>query len=61
MTEKEKTLLAGCVKGDKAAWEAFVLQYSTFAYSTIRKTLTLHQTELPSTEKRSKPDSILRA
>ena len=42
MTEKEKTLLAGCVKGDKAAWNAFVLQYSKLAYSTIRKTLTLH-------------------
>ena len=44
MTEKEKTLLAGCVKGDKAAWNAFVLQYSKLAYSTIKKTLTLHHT-----------------
>ena len=42
MTEKEKTLLAGCVKGDKAAWDALVLQYSKLAYSTIKKTLTLH-------------------
>ena len=45
MTEKEKTLLAGCVKGDKVAWDAFVLQYSKLAYSTIRKTLALHHTE----------------
>ena len=42
MTEKEKALLAGCMKGDKAAWDALVLQYSKLAYSTIRKTLTLH-------------------
>ncbi len=42
MTEKEKTLLAGCVNGDKAAWDALVLQYSKLAYSTIKKTLTLH-------------------
>jgi len=39
MTEKEKTLLAGCVKGDKAAWDAFVQQYSNLVYHTIRKTL----------------------
>jgi len=45
LTEKEKTLLAGCVKGDKVAWDAFVLQYSKLAYSTIRKTLTLHHAE----------------
>ena len=44
MTEKEKTLLAGCLKGDKAAWDALVLQYSKLAYSTIRNTLTLHHT-----------------
>jgi len=44
MTEKEKTLLAGCVKGDKAAWNAFVLQYSKLAYSTLSSTLTLHHT-----------------
>jgi RNA polymerase sigma factor (sigma-70 family) len=42
MTEREKALLAGCVEGDKAAWDALVLQYSKLAYSTIRKTLTLH-------------------
>jgi len=45
MTEKEKTLLAGCVKGDKAAWDALVVQYSALVYHTIRKTLTLHCSE----------------
>ena len=45
MTDKEKTLLAGCLKGEKAAWDAFVLQYSSLVYHTIRKTFTLHHTE----------------
>jgi hypothetical protein len=42
MHEKEQSLVAGCLRGDKAAWDAVVLQYSKLAYSTIRKTLTLH-------------------
>jgi hypothetical protein len=42
MTEKEKTLIAGCVKGEKAAWDALVLQYSKLAFSKIRKTFVLH-------------------
>ena len=42
MTEKEQALIAGCLRRDKAAGDAFVLQYSKLAYSTIRKTLTLH-------------------
>lgn len=41
MTEKAKILIAGCVKGEKAAWDALVLQYSKLAYSTIRSTVTL--------------------
>jgi RNA polymerase sigma factor (sigma-70 family) len=45
MTEKEKTLLAGCIAGEKAGWEEFVRQYSNLVYHTIRKTLTLHHTE----------------
>lgn len=45
MTEQEKTLLAGCMKGDKAAWDALVQQYSNLVYHTIRKTLTLHHTQ----------------
>jgi len=28
LTEKEKSLLAGCICGDKASWDAFVSQYS---------------------------------
>lgn len=45
MTEKEKTLLAGCVKGEQAAWDAFVQQYSNLVYHVIRKTLTIRHTE----------------
>lgn len=45
MTEKEKILLTGCLKGEKAAWDAFVLQYSSLVYHTIRKTLSLYHAE----------------
>lgn len=45
MTEQERTLIAGCVKGEKAAWGAFVQLYSNLVYHTIRKTLTLHHTD----------------
>ncbi|MBI4487923.1 MAG: sigma-70 family RNA polymerase sigma factor [Deltaproteobacteria bacterium] len=45
MTEKEKALLASCVNGEKAAWDAFVLQYSGLVYHTIKKTFTLYHTE----------------
>ena len=45
MTEPEKTLIAGCVSGDKAAWDAFVRQYSNLVYHTIHKTLALHHGE----------------
>ena len=45
MTDQEKTLLAGCLRGDKAAWDAFVQQYSALVYHTIRKTLTLHHAD----------------
>lgn len=45
MTEKEKALLTGCLKGEKAAWDAFVLQYSSLVYHTIRKTLGLYHAE----------------
>ena len=44
MTEAERKLLAGCVAGEKAAWDAFVLQYSNLVYHTIRRSLTLHHT-----------------
>ena len=45
MTDQEKTLLAGCLRGDKSAWDAFVQQYSALVYHTIRKTLTLHHAD----------------
>ena len=45
MTEKEKTLLAGCLNGEKRAWDAFVLQYSALVYHTIRKTFSLYHVE----------------
>ncbi|MBI2986042.1 MAG: sigma-70 family RNA polymerase sigma factor [Deltaproteobacteria bacterium] len=45
MTEKEKTLLTGCLNGDKAAWDAFVLQYSSLVYHTIRRTFGLYHSD----------------
>jgi RNA polymerase sigma factor (sigma-70 family) len=45
MTEKEQTLIAGCLRSEKAAWDAFVLQYSNLVYHTIKKTLNLHHVE----------------
>jgi hypothetical protein len=45
VTEQEKTLISGCARGEKAAWDEFVKQYSNLVYHTIRKTLTLHHTE----------------
>jgi RNA polymerase sigma factor (sigma-70 family) len=42
MTEAEKILIAGCVGGDKAAWDTFVQQFSSLVYSTIYKTMTLY-------------------
>jgi len=47
VTEKEKILLAGCIRGDKACWDAFVLQYSALVYHTIKKTASLHQAKTP--------------
>jgi len=46
MTEAEKILIAGCLGGDKAAWDGFVQQFSSLVYSTIYKTLTLHHSDL---------------
>jgi len=45
VTEQEKKLIAGCVKGEKPAWDAFVRQYSNLIYHTIKKTFSLHYTE----------------
>ena len=49
MTDKERTLVTGCVNGQKAVWEAFVLHYSALVYHTIKKTFSLYHTE-PRTE-----------
>jgi RNA polymerase sigma factor (sigma-70 family) len=45
VTDQEKTLIVGCVKGEKLAWDSFVQQYSNLVYHAIRKTLTLHHTD----------------
>lgn len=45
MTGKEKSLLEGCLKGDKAAWDAFILQYSSLVYHTIKNTFRLYHSE----------------
>lgn len=45
MIEKEKTLIAGCLLGDKTAWDSFVRQYSNLVYYTIKKTLVRHHTD----------------
>ncbi len=42
MTEDEQTLIAGCVHGDKAAWDVFIEQYSNLVYHTIKKTFSLY-------------------
>jgi RNA polymerase sigma factor (sigma-70 family) len=42
MTDTEKNLIAGCLQRDKAAWDAFVVQYANLVYHTIKKTLALH-------------------
>ena len=45
MTDGERALLKGCFNGDKAAWDAFVLQYSSLVYHTIKRTLSLYHAE----------------
>lgn len=45
MTEKERNLLAGCIRGDKASWDEFVSQYSALIYHTIKKTFSIHHAE----------------
>jgi len=42
MTEQEKTLIAGCLKGEEAAWNNFVRQYSGLVYHRIKTTLSSH-------------------
>ena len=45
MTEKEKTLIAGCLRSEKTAWDAFVLQYSDLVYHTVKRTLIHHHAQ----------------
>jgi RNA polymerase sigma factor (sigma-70 family) len=45
MTEKEKTLIGGCLRTEKVAWDSFVRQYSNLVYHTIKKTLIRHHAE----------------
>ncbi len=45
MTEQEKILLRGCLKGEKSAWDGFVRQYSNLVYYTIRRTLSHYHVE----------------
>jgi RNA polymerase sigma factor (sigma-70 family) len=42
MTEQEKTLIAGCAKGEKAAWDTFVREFSSLVYHAIKKTFNLY-------------------
>jgi RNA polymerase sigma factor (sigma-70 family) len=46
MTDQEKDLLAGCLRRKKVAWNAFVLQYSSLVYHTIRKTFGFYHVEV---------------
>src|SRR3954463_13922803 len=46
MTEQERLLISGCGCGDKASWDAFVEQYSSLVYHTIRKTLSFYRADL---------------
>lgn len=39
MKYAEKTLLSRCLNGENAAWDAFLLHYSSLIYYTIKKTL----------------------
>ena len=45
MTEQERNLLRGCLKGEKSAWDPLVHQYSGLVYYTIKKTLGLYHVE----------------
>ncbi len=45
MTDQEKKHLGACLKGDKSAWDTFVLQYSSLVYHTIKTMLSLYHTE----------------
>ena len=42
MSHQAKKLLGTCLKGEKHAWDSFVLQYSGLVYHSIKKTLSLY-------------------
>ena len=42
MTDQEKKLLVGCLRGVQTAWDDFVRQYSGLIYHRIKTTLSLH-------------------
>jgi RNA polymerase sigma-70 factor, ECF subfamily len=46
MTDQEKDLLAGCLRRDQAAWDGFVLRYSSLVFHTIRKTFAFYYVEV---------------
>jgi len=52
MTEQEKTLIAGCLEGEEAAWSVFVRQYSGLIYHRIKTTLTIHHLDPSQTSHR---------
>lgn len=45
MAVSEKALIAACLRGDKSAWDTFVVQYSRLIYHTIKKTFSLYHAE----------------
>ena len=45
MTNQVKSLLGACLKGEKSAWDAFVLQYSSLVFHTIKKTFSFYNVE----------------
>jgi RNA polymerase sigma-70 factor (ECF subfamily) len=47
MTPQEQSLIADCVRGDKAAWDSFVERYSKLVYHTIKTTASFRQAETP--------------
>ncbi len=42
MTDQEKKLLVGCLRGVQTAWDDFVREYSGLIYHRIKTTLSLH-------------------
>ena len=45
MNERERDLLAGCLKRDQTAWNDLVRQYAGLIYHAIKMTLNLHHSD----------------